>query len=142
MSKKTDKIEGYNNVDRLRDYFNLTLKETEHLDTELDKADYGLLCKRYKDKKILSMFGCFFALFRYLYQDEESVLILFAIPFQSNQEFKDDEDKRHNSVKVLDIIKLVEDCFTTVDYMQMKDVKEDKYSYLVIIKKIKLIEGE
>lgn len=142
MAKKTDKIEGYSNVDRLRDYFNLTLKETEHLDTELEKADYGLLCRKYKDRKILSIFGCFFSLFRYIYQGEESVMMLFAIPFQSNQEYNDDDDKRHNSVKVLDIIKLVEDCFITVDYMHMKDVKEDKYSYLVIIKKLKLSEGE
>jgi hypothetical protein len=37
----------------------------------------------------------------------------------------------------MDIIQLVEECFITVDYMNLKTVKEDKFVYMTIVKKIK-----
>jgi hypothetical protein len=37
----------------------------------------------------------------------------------------------------MDVLKAVEDCFITVDYMDLKTVKEDKFLYMTIVKKIK-----
>lgn len=122
--------------ERLKDIFLSTIDSGLTYKIEnLDEIDYyKLLCQSIANNKIVKMFNCNLSMFNCKYSDEDSVLIIFSIPLSIKEE---NSDGKHISERIMDIIKTVEDCFVTVDYMKLKEVKEDKFSYITIIKKIK-----
>ena len=65
------------------------------------------------------------------YEEEDSVMMVFSIPF--NKDIKGD---KHITERVMDVIKNAEECFISLDYTNSKEVKEDKFVYVTIIKKL------
>lgn len=121
--------------DRLKQIFETTvdsgLKHIGHID-ELDF--YSLLCQSTANNKIYKILNCNMLMFNYEFKNEDSVLIIFSIPLTNNE-------NKHVSEKIMDILKLVEDCFVTVDFMDLKNSKEDKFFYLTIVKSLKDDDG-
>jgi hypothetical protein len=78
-------------------------------------------------------------MFKYTYENEDSILIIFSIPASLNTESisVNQQDNKHISERIMDILKIVEECFITVDYMDLKNIKEEKFLYMVIVKKLK-----
>ena len=79
-------------------------------------------------------------MFKYKFNGKESILIIFSIPYPSNPEAK--EDGRHISQKIMELVKVIEDCFIKVDYMNVRDIKENKFSYLIVVKNCEDIDDE
>ena len=122
--------------DRLRGFFNDTINSSRALSDNINTIDYFLaLCKAEEEKKGFVMLNCNSCMFKYKYKDEDSIIIIFQIPSPSNPDSK--EDTRHISQKVMELLKISEDCFINLDYTDLKEVKEDKFHYLIIIKKLK-----
>jgi hypothetical protein len=71
-----------------------------------------------------------------MYYNRDSILIIFAIPIQSN------EDKRNINERFFDILADVEKAFVTLNYRQLKELKEDKYMYFICVKIIENEEDE
>jgi hypothetical protein len=80
------------------------------------------------------MYNCNLCSFNCDFEGEEAVIMIFSVPISTQAEVL---DKKHSSERIMDIIKTVEECFISIDHMSFKEVKEDKFSYITIIKKVK-----
>jgi len=131
--KKVSK--SYSQAERLRDIFS-TVQEAGLVYTgTLEDIDYySILCKATANNRLFKMFSCNLCMFAYKYQNEDAVLIIFSVPIAVNQEVTG--ENKHMSERMVDVLKVIEDCFVTVDYMNSKEVKEDKFVYITIVKKI------
>lgn len=125
---------GLDQETRLRMLFDETIQEENIMRENIDDINYyNLLCKSIAANKFYKFFNSNLSLFRYVYEGNDSVLMIFSIPIQSN---KDEKDKKHITERIMEIVKSLEKTFVTIDYMTLQEVKEDKYYYLnVIIKK-------
>lgn len=125
---------GMDHETRIRMLFDEILKDTEVLKEDLEYINYyNLLCKSIKENKFHKFFNADLSLFKFIYKGNESVLMIFSIPIQTN---KDVVDKKHITERVMEIVKILEKVFITTDFMSLQEVKEDKRYYLsVIVKK-------
>jgi hypothetical protein len=123
-------------VERLRSIFDTTIENYSNVAIEdINEIDYYvLMCKAIEKNQIHKMFNCNLFAFTCQINGDDSVIIIFCIPISTQAEVP---DKKHSSERIMDIIKTVEECFISIDYMSLKEVKENKFSYLTIIKKIK-----
>jgi hypothetical protein len=129
MSQKVDY------VGILKDIYNATIESGTSLTDQLDNIDfYGALCKSIGLDRLYKIYNCNVIAFNYRYKDDDCVIFIFGVPSQSNLDAKD--DGRHISQKVMDILKTIEKTFIRVEYMDFKDVKEDKFCYLTTVIKI------
>jgi hypothetical protein len=97
-----------------------------------DVNHYNLFCKALSDdKKNFKMLGSIMSMFNYQYQDCKSVLMLFSIHNASNE-----TSTKNISEKVMDIARNLENTFVTLDYLSPIEVKEEKYIYILAVKKI------
>ena len=97
----------------------------------LKNIDYfGLFCKATAQEKLYTFLGLNTCMFNYTYEKEDSVLIIFSIP---NGE---DSSTKYVADKVMDIVELCESVFITTDYIKSKEIKDDKFIYVTIIKKL------
>lgn len=124
-------------TERLQDIYDSTIESETKVKIDIKEIDYySLLCNSIGNNKMHKMFNCNICSFNCEFEGEDSVIMIFAVPLSTQSE---NVDKKHSSERVMDIIKVVEETFK-VDYMNFKEVKEDKFAYLTIIKKVKEIE--
>jgi hypothetical protein len=130
ISKKKEEVKP----NKLKTFFLETKESDIYLEDNLDEIDYyGAMCKGMSSNRVFRLTGYNVLCTKYKkFKDKESVLMIFCIPSQSNSESKN--DLKHVSEKVMDVIKLAEEYFITIDFMSVKDVKEDKFTYLTILK--------
>jgi predicted house-cleaning noncanonical NTP pyrophosphatase (MazG superfamily) len=121
---------------KLKEMFAETYNDKEwRYEGKVEEADcYSLLCKGLSDdKKMVKLLGCNVCMFKCEYQECESILILFSLCPNSNlPEFS----VKNVSDKVMDIVKNLERTFVTIDYLTSKEVKEDKFVYVLAVKKL------
>ena len=126
--------------DRIRQIFESTIDSGLTHTGNIDEIDfYSLLCKSTSNNQLYKIFSCNLIMFKYTYENEDSILIIFSIPASLNTESisVNQQDNKHISERIMDILKIVEECFITVDYMDLKNIKEEKFLYMVIVKKLK-----
>ena len=122
--------------DRLRQIFESTIDAGLIHNSSIEELDfYSLLCKSTANNQLYKIFSCNVSMFKYNYENEDSILIIFSIPSTLNSE--NNHDNKHISERIMDILRIVEDCFITVDYMDLINIKEDKFTYMVVVKKLK-----
>lgn len=122
--------------ERLKQIFELTIDSGEKYTGNIDEIDYyALLCKSTANNQLYKIFSCNLFMYNYSYKNTDSILMVFSIPTSVIN--GGDQENKHISERVMDVLKAVEDCFITVDYMDLKTVKEDKFLYMTIVKKIK-----
>lgn len=98
---------------------------------ELKNMDYfGLFCKATARDKLYKFIGLNTCIFNYILDDQDSIMIIFSIPNGEESSTKDVADK------VMEIVDLMEHLFTTIDYIESTEIKEDKFIYTTIIKKL------
>ena len=61
----------------------------------------------------------------------DAVMMLFSIPINSNE-----TGAKNIAERVMEVIAGVEDCFVTTDYVKSEEVKEDKFVYITVVKKV------
>lgn len=121
--------------ERLKQIYDLTLDTGLSYSGSLDEIDfYALLCKATANNHLYKIISCNLCMFNYKFENEDSVLVIFSIPSSLNS---DTQEMRHISERIMDVLKIIEECFATVDYMKLQNVKEDKFTYMTIIKKVK-----
>jgi hypothetical protein len=118
---------------KFREGYERTLENVDFQYTgNLKNIDYfGLFCKATAQDKLRTFLGLNTCMFNYIHENQDSVLIIFSIP---NGE---ESSTKYVADKVMDIVELCESVFVTVDYIKSKEVKDDKFIYVSIIKKMK-----
>jgi len=91
---------------------------------------FNLLMKAGSLDVINKILGCNMCMMNYRYDNDPAILIIFSIPIVSKIGNKQMADR------VMEIVENVEKCFITVDYTNSKEVKDDKFVYITIVKKI------
>lgn len=123
--------------ERLKQIFESTIDSGLRYTEKIEDIDfYTLLCKSTANNQLYKIFNCNLTMFNYKFEDEESVLIVFAIPTSIPLDNKNKQENKHISEKIFDILKIIEECFITIDFMDLKNIKEDKFTYIVVVKKI------
>jgi len=123
-------------IERLKNIYDETIENGIKIQFNKEDIDYySLLCKATANDKIYKIFNCNVCAFNCDFEGEDAIVVIFSVPAPSKLD--DSTDKKHPSEKVMDILKVIEQCFINVDYMSFKEVKEDKFSYITAIKKTK-----
>ena len=117
---------------KFKDVYENTLENINlHYAGGLVNVDYfGLFCKATAQDKLYKFLGLNTCMFNYVYEKKDSILIIFSIP---NGE---ESSSKYIADKVMDIVELCEDVFITIDYIKSKEVKDDRFIYVTIIKKL------
>lgn len=104
----------------------------------LENIDYfGQFCKATSHDKLYKFLGLNTCMFNTIYQDTDAILIIFSIP---NGE---DASTKNNADQVMAIVELAEKTFVTVDYIKSKEVKDDRFIYVSLVKKLNnKVEGD
>jgi hypothetical protein len=128
--------------ERLREIFESTVESGLKYDGNIDEIDfYSLFCKSTANNQLYKIFSCNLSMFNCKYENDNAILIIFSIPLSLNLDGKIDngnqQENKHISERIMDIVKIVEEVFIVVDYMDLQNVKEDKFMYMVIVKKLK-----
>jgi hypothetical protein len=118
--------------DRLKEIFETTVEsgikyEGSHTSPEY----YNLFCKAAAKEQLYRIMGNNVCMFNYSYNESDSVMILFSIPVNSNE-----TGAKNIAERVMEVIAGVEECFITTDYVKSEEVKEDKFIYITVIKKV------
>ena len=118
--------------EKLKEIFESTVdSDAKYLGSVKDIDYYTLLCKSAAKDRLFKLMGNNMCMFNCKYDDYDSVLMLFSIPVNSKE-----IGSKHISERVMEVIESVEDCFTTIDFSSSKEVKEDKFVYMVVVKKL------
>ena len=127
--------------ERLKQIFESTVESGLKYDGNIDEIDfYSLFCKSTANNQLYKLFSCNLSMFKYTYENDDSVLIIFSIPISLNLdriENGNQQENKHISERIMEILRIVEECFIVVDYMDLKNIKEDNFMYMVIVKKLK-----
>lgn len=124
--------------ERLKQIFDLTIESGLSHQGSLDELDfYSLLCKAATNNYLYKILGCNLCMFKYKFNGEDSILIIISIPLSLNENI---QINKHISERIMDILKIIEESFSIIDFMNLKDVKEDKFFYMTIVKKLEGVE--
>ncbi len=66
--------------------------------------------------------------FRHCYDNTDSVLMIFAIPMESN-------DPKSLSERIFDVLKDIQYTFITLDYRNLKN--DQQFTFMTVVKKVK-----
>jgi hypothetical protein len=114
--------------------FENTVKNGEVYDGDLENVNYFTLMCKAKDEYMFKIGQCNGCMFKYKYDGKNSVLFIFSMPVNLNTD--NGQDNKHISERVIDIVRMLEDCFVTIDYLNSIESKEDKFVYITAVKKI------
>jgi hypothetical protein len=124
-------------IEKLRKIYSDTIKDGQKYEGSLKNLPFcDLIIKATSEQKNFGYGINNLCMFKYMYYNRDSILIIFAIPIQSN------EDKRNINERFFDILADVEKAFVTLNYRQLKELKEDKYMYFICVKIIENEEDE
>lgn len=124
--------------ERLRQIFENTIDSGLQYNGNIDEIDfYSLLCKSTSNNQLYKILSCNLSMFNCKFENDDSILIIFSIPTSLNVDKISNQENKHISERIMEILQIVEECFITVDYMNLKTIKEDKFTYMTIVKKIK-----
>jgi len=118
---------------RLIEIFENTIESGELYDGPCDNPEYyNLFCKAASKDQLFKLMGNNLCMFNCKYEGEDSVIMIFSIPINSGG-----SGAKSIAERVMRIITEVEECFVTLDFVKSEEVKEDKFIYIITIKKVK-----
>ena len=118
--------------ERLKEIFETTIDSGLKYEGTFNSPDYyNLFCKAASNQNLYKILGNNICMFNCLYEGADSVMMLFSIPVNSSE-----SGAKNIAERVIEIIAAVEECFVTSDYMKSEEIKEDKFVYITVIKKI------
>ena len=92
---------------------------------------YSLFCKAAANENLYKSMGNNICMFNYSYENIDSIMMLFSIPINSKE-----TGAKNIAERVMEVVSVVEDCFITTDYIKSEEVKEDKFVYVTVVKKV------
>lgn len=118
---------------RLIEIFESTIESGELYDGPCDNPEYyNLFCKAAARDQLFKLMNNNLCMFNCKYQDEDAVIMIFSIPINSGE-----SGAKNIAERVMRVITEIEECFITLDFVKSEEVKEDKFIYIIAIKKVK-----
>ncbi len=116
---------------KFKDLFETTVESDLRYEGSVENIDfYSLLCKCAAKDAMYKIMKTSFCMLNCTYDNQDAVLLVFAVPVNSDSWTKDVADR------LMEIIRQLENCFTVLDYINSKEIKDEKFIYLTVVKKI------
>ena len=119
--------------EKIVELFDKTVKDGEVYEGDLENVNYFTLMCKAKEDFMFKIGQCNGCMFKYKFNGKNSVLFIFSMPINLNP---DNGDVKHISERVIDIVRMLEDCFVTIDYLNSVESREDKFVYITAVKRI------
>ena len=119
--------------DRIIDIFKKTLDEQKEIafSGDVKKINhFNMLTKAGGKDALYKIMKCNMCMLKCLFEQIPAVLIIFSIPINEKTGSKLIADR------VMEIVEIMEECFITIDYMNSKEQRDEKFIYVTMIKKI------
>lgn len=121
-----------NAKERLKEIFENTVESgLKYEGSYISPEYYNLFCKAAANNQLYKVMGNNLCMFNCSFDEKDAVMILFSIPINSN-----DSGAKNIAERVMEVVYESEECFITTDYIKSEEVKEDKFVYITIIKKV------
>ena len=118
--------------EKLKEIFDNTIEFGSKYDGSYENIEYyNLFYKAASEDQMYKIHGNNMCMFNYSFDGDDSIMILFSIPINPNE-----NSSKNIADRVMEVVASIEDCFITVDYTKSEEVKEDKVVYITSIKKI------
>ncbi len=119
--------------EKLKEVFENTIDTGIKYEGSIENPEYyNLFCKAASKDQLYKLMGNNLCMFNCCYNNDDSVMIIFSIPINSQE-----SGAKNIAERVMEVIVGVEDCFVTLDHVKSEEIKEDKFVYVTAIKKIK-----
>ncbi len=119
--------------EKLKEVFENTIDTGIKYEGSIENPEYyNLFCKAASKDQLYKLMGNNLCMFNCCYNNDDSVMIIFSIPINSQE-----SGAKNVAERVMEVIGGVEDCFVTLDHVKSEEIKEDKFVYVTAIKKIK-----
>ena len=115
---------------RLKEVFETTVESAIYCDEK--DTYFGLFSKAASKDRLFKIKGYNVCMFNCKYKEKDAVKMVFFVPINTEE-----SGAKNIAERVMEIVECVEECFVTVDSLKSEEVKEDKYIYITVIKKIK-----
>ena len=119
--------------EKLKEIFESTIESGIKYEGTLESLDYyELFCKAAAQDQLFKLMGNNVCMFNYKKENQDAVMMIFSIPINSPEE----SGSKNVADRVMEVVRETEKCFITLDDIQSKEVKEDKFVYITAIKKL------
>lgn len=119
-----------NTRDKLKEIFETTFESgMSYNETE---SYFSLFSKAAAKDRLFKIKGNNVCMFNCKFEEQDAVMMIFFVPINP-----DESGAKNIAERVMEIVECIESCFVTLDNLKSEEVKEDKYIYVIAIKKIK-----
>ena len=125
---------------RLKDIYETTLNDDIKYEGIVDENldYYSLFCKAAAKEKLFKIEKNNVCMFNCVYKEKEAVMIIFALPINTET----NSGVKNIAERVINIVKVLEECFIKFEYMNSISVNEDKFIYVTSIKMNEVLKGD
>jgi hypothetical protein len=118
-------------IAKLKEIFENTVESGLKYEGDMEGIDfYSLFCKAAANDQLFKMFGNNLCMFNYKKDDKDAILMIFSIPVSN----PDEGAAKNVAERVMEVVREVEKCFVTLDYLRSVEIKEEKFVYVTAIK--------
>ena len=119
--------------EKLKEIFESTIDSDLKFEGDIEDIDYyGISCKAASKDGLYKFANNNLCMFNYKYENSDAIMMVFSVSINSPEEV----GAKNIAERVMEVVTETEKCFTTLDYMKSEEVKEDKFIYIVGVKKI------
>ena len=120
-------------TERLVEIFENTIEAGELYDGPCDNPEYyNLFCKAAAKDQLFKLMNNNLCMFNCKYKEDDAVIMIFSIPINSGE-----SGAKNIAERVMRVVSEIEQCFITLDYVKSEEVKEDKFIYIIAVKKVR-----
>ena len=114
--------------------FNETKSSGQFYNGPVDEINFCSIFMKSGSDKIITWKDNNICMFQYKFEDKESILIIISIPINSA---KETITSKNVAERIMEIVKVSEDCFITLDFTTSTEIRPEKFVYLTLVKVIK-----
>jgi hypothetical protein len=118
--------------EKIVELYNNTIKNGNLYNGDLDNINFFSLICNAKEDQLFKIGQCNGCMFKYKYEGKNAVLFVFSMPINLNS---DNGENKHISERVIDVVRILEECFVTIDYLNSIENREEKFVYITAVKK-------
>ena len=119
--------------EKLREAFESVLDSDCKYEGSIKHMNYiDLFYKAASKRSLFKLMGNDVCMFLCELDGQEAVVMIFYIPINSEE-----TGAKNVAERVMQVVEEVEKCFVTLDYLNSEEIKEDKFVYVVAVKKMK-----
>lgn len=119
--------------DKLKEIFDNTVDSGIKYDgTHISPEYYTLFCKAAASDQLFKLMNNNLCMFNCKYDDADAIMMIFSIPINAQE-----SGAKNIAERVMRVLGEIEECFTTLDFVKSEEVKEEKFVYIVAVKKLR-----